>query len=959
MQILRRLLYLFILLLLIYVFSPLSDSLFIKTPIKKIERLHEKLHGIMKQKGILYYLSFDPFLPQEEIHGHEVWNYNCARVPGKFGLARFFSGQSDCYIDSDIPLNQLSDTFTYSMWLKLGPTPAKSQSIAFANVGTVKIGFFYKDHQLQFYLPSASENNMLKAPFPDTDQFVHIAATVSLPDQQAKLFINGDKVDQCAVTNLAKVNSVLKFGKMHNIKVSYPLSGIIDECSVWNICLLESDIKNLAIATSPLPDTLIRNFTPKLDSLQNLKERASLFLKAVGLFNPFYHYSRLQQSSLRQINLELSKKDLRAFNRSQKDMLDFGAFNYSLSSCRKIRFHEGNTSQEAQAEILFKDEASLQSPIPSFLIHLEEKAVMNARTLELYPCSLETGLRPLIQREMEKTLGLPSTIDICALSINDTFKGLYYIRKAAPPNPSNFWPTHTAIDYILPHIYLDNNFVLNAYDRVANTYTDFFLNDHIYSRSRREFMFHLRNDRKDIRKFMKQRPLSDIDAELESWRQFVRPEWFLDQNLASHYVTQDLSFHRFNIPGIDVRFKSLSPDVIEHSGKIHPPKTTHQTVQIELKLTRQNHSVKNILSYTVVSPRNPFPLIHVRTSHLMQNDTRATCDISFLNWDDRPVNLAMHFKAKIKYRGNTALLYPKKSFSLKTAHPHGLWNTKSRHINFISCYSDRSFVKNKLAYDLFRSFSTSNHQRYAPQVRFAEVILDQTYMGLYEISERVDQHMLDANETSGAYLYKAVGSHANFKDLSHQSYLQKFPKQVNWEPYEQLITSIRTQPPLFNEIIDNVIEIGNIIDFQILLNLTYNTDGQNHNLFLFRKSSMTPFEIIPWDYDKSWGLATDKILSNHLIQQLARHYPEYLENVSARWFELRENILDTDRILSLIDGWHKQLQPAMERDFNVWPSEISLHEEQTLLREWIKSRLLFLDDYYSDESHSMEYKNVS
>ncbi len=56
---------------------------------------------------------------------------------------------------------------------------------------------------------------------------------------------------------------------------------------------------------------------------------------------------------------------------------------------------------------------------------------------------------------------------------------------------------------------------------------------------------------------------------------------------------------------------------------------------------------------------------------------------------------------------------------------------------------DPTFVRNRTAYGLFRSWGTAAAPRPAPDSRFAEVFMNGRYYGLFELAARVDEDLLD------------------------------------------------------------------------------------------------------------------------------------------------------------------------------------------------------------------------
>ena len=93
-------------------------------------------------------------------------------------------------------------------------------------------------------------------------------------------------------------------------------------------------------------------------------------------------------------------------------------------------------------------------------------------------------------------------------------------------------------------------------------------------------------------------------------------------------------------------------------------------------------------------------------------------------------------------------------------------------------------------------------------------------------------------------LYKATGGGAGFKTPNRDAYVQQVPDWRDgeyWGPFDTLITFIgQSSPEVFRNGVERVIDVDNVIDFEILLELTGNVKGPNYNLFLARGRSRCP-----------------------------------------------------------------------------------------------------------------------
>lgn len=349
-----------------------------------------------------------------------------------------------------------------------------------------------------------------------------------------------------------------------------------------------------------------------------------------------------------------------------------------------------------------------------------------------------------------------------------------------------------------------------------------------------------------------------------------------------------------------------------------------------------------------------------------------------------------------KYRGNASAHNDKKSFSLK-------FDKKTCFEGLPSCrkkwklnaeYIDKTLIRNKLSYDLFRSFSPTNM---APRVRYSTVFFNEEYHGIYAITERVDQHML--NFTKGdtnavlfkqppisqkpeihqkAYedfiafshwnqFYKGFSERAMEKLISRVYYNQRFPKKSKSDKtyliYE-LTTFINNSsdsdflnPKIFN----TYFNLENIIDWHLLLLTTNNEDGLVKNFYLFRRGTDQPFMFCPWDYDHSFGRdgdgeinrdrfvdITQLALINRMLALDAFGYKEKLLN---RYLALKnQDILTAKNLKRMININLAELAPHIEKNVERWPIDhvghfegSSFNNEMSIMKNWIDNNFIRIE----------------
>lgn len=372
------------------------------------------------------------------------------------------------------------------------------------------------------------------------------------------------------------------------------------------------------------------------------------------------------------------------------------------------------------------------------------------------------------------------------------------------------------------------------------------------------------------------------------------------------------------------------------------------------------------------------PLIIINTTNPLSGDIKVPCGVR-VAMPGRPApqltNHAGAAPALIRYHGATSQMYPKKSFAITLQKPAQLLDLRTN-ANWVlnAAFIDRSLMRHKLSYDLFRSLSTSNAPRHAVASRFVEVFLNGRYRGVYLLMERVDRDLLGltpwrSNDTRHACIYKAEDHAANFSQPGHGGYEQREPDPVTrgeyWRPLDNLneFISRSPQPDFFHPTtgIASRIDLANAIDFHLLVLFTCNIDGITKNFLIARDAPndarpQPRFNFVPWDYDgtfgRDWNAARvndPRWLSNHLFDRLLGH-PLYRQQMLTRWQALRTGPFATTTVHAAIDANARALGEAAQRNARRWtsannfyPDEATFEEDIALMKRWVQERGEWLD----------------
>ena len=276
------------------------------------------------------------------------------------------------------------------------------------------------------------------------------------------------------------------------------------------------------------------------------------------------------------------------------------------------------------------------------------------------------------------------------------------------------------------------------------------------------------------------------------------------------------------------------------------------------------------ISFTNFQPN--LPIIFLEAKEPIVSERKVPCTVDLVLPPGSGPKSTGALTGVVRFHGATSQMYPKKSFGLTLDAPvPWLGMRESAHWVLMAATVDRSLMRHKLSYDLFRSLSVSNAPRFASASRFIEVNLNGKYHGAYLLMERVDRAMLqlrryDSNAPYQATIYKAVDHAATFDHLGHGGFEQREPDPLTgdyWGPLDRLNRFVSTSkdPDFFDPAkgISARLDLDNTIDFHLLILLTSNMDGFDKNLLLARDApaSTNPpiprFFFVPWDYDATFG----------------------------------------------------------------------------------------------------------
>jgi spore coat protein CotH len=365
------------------------------------------------------------------------------------------------------------------------------------------------------------------------------------------------------------------------------------------------------------------------------------------------------------------------------------------------------------------------------------------------------------------------------------------------------------------------------------------------------------------------------------------------------------------------------------------------------------------------------PIISIETEEDIADEPKVDCRLSILSADRSYMKKNIAAEIELIDISESIL---KDSYSLNIREDNitgdvpdilDLENTKRFKLS--ASYTDRSFLREKLSYEIFKSLSDNN---IGPDGRFVELYENDSYKGLYILYERADRNMFSVSnyskeEDTHSVIYETVNWRADFT-RGAEGFSQIEPDMDNDGAYfgpllelEDLI--VNAEEGEFLENIEHMVNMDSVLDNHILFLLSGCTDELASNNYIYRGNDKTDkFGFSPGShYLSSFGrdcslVKLDPETVNYGTRLFNRLYQDedYRERLKARWNDLRKEILTLENIFSLIDNNIYSHDDALGRDLSTWPVTPDVYEdgysfdqEVDYIKSFIEDRLKWLDGY--------------
>ena len=381
--------------------------------------------------------------------------------------------------------------------------------------------------------------------------------------------------------------------------------------------------------------------------------------------------------------------------------------------------------------------------------------------------------------------------------------------------------------------------------------------------------------------------------------------------------------------------------------------------------------------------RSEMPLITITTDGPIVNSPAVHGTITVA--DANGTSITMH--AGFKIRGTSSQQYDKKSYRIE------LWadatGQEMADTTFLGMRSDDDWnleamtaqplrLRDKIANELWMEMYTLPYQESEPEalpgirMEYADVFINNEYMGIYTLTERMDRKQLGLRKYNGeirGVLYKGNGSGApTFESLpaydntsdTWDNYEWVYPNEeeatIDWNHLYSFTNFVmNASDNVFNAQYAAQIDKDNLIDYYLFINALKGMDNMGRNIFLARYKKSSTYLYMPWDLDAILGLDTDGnqtnwaggLVSNGLFDRLAQDCTAngFVASAKTRYNALRNTYLNTDHIMQLVQDQYNELleNGAYEREHEAWPDYSVDANQLTYMNDWLIDRFHYLD----------------
>jgi spore coat protein CotH/photosystem II stability/assembly factor-like uncharacterized protein len=317
-----------------------------------------------------------------------------------------------------------------------------------------------------------------------------------------------------------------------------------------------------------------------------------------------------------------------------------------------------------------------------------------------------------------------------------------------------------------------------------------------------------------------------------------------------------------------------------------------------------------------------------------------------------------------RFKGTSTRFYAKKSFRVRV--PTANLYHGQRDINFNAMYTDKSFLREYLAWNVFHAMGTL-----APLGEPALLELNGRPQGLYLRIDKVDKYFLQRHGRVLAPMYQA-DDRFNAADLSEQPdsllklyYSKEVGSASDYADLAALIHALNAAPDAsFADTLDRYFDMRSVLDWFAGNTVMMMGDSYDKNYYLYRDTSRATAQwtVIPWDYDLSFGRTGDLSLpypasllndrfactfpplsgASSVLRDRFLATPALMERLRGRLDTVLQTAFTEERLHGLIDSMAAVVRPFVGLERSAWGTTADFEDHVAALKYYVTARRNYL-----------------
>jgi len=376
------------------------------------------------------------------------------------------------------------------------------------------------------------------------------------------------------------------------------------------------------------------------------------------------------------------------------------------------------------------------------------------------------------------------------------------------------------------------------------------------------------------------------------------------------------------------------------------------------------------------------PIVNITTDNFVSIDSKDDYVTGTVSVDGgRHISDMDAMTMEIRGRGNSTWQHPKKPYQMKLESKEEFLDMpKDKKWIFLAEYSDKSLLRNTTAFEL----GYLSGLDWTPQGEFAEVYINNAYVGTYNITQKVEESGRRVDITNDGFLLEVDQDWRLDADDVYFS-TDSFPVIAIKEPgidridqndfaylQDERFIYIKNYVNQFEDVLFGsnfastvsgyaaYIDVESFIDWFLINEIVKNVDAKWFSSIYFHLAPGEKIKMGPlWDHDLGFGnvdYADSRYTQGWWIQQnpwinRLLDDPVFVSQVRTKFDYYRQN---EQFILDKIDAYTEKLQWAQQENYSkwptlgeyVWPNPVifDTHQEEVdHLKQWYQDRMDWLD----------------